>query len=240
MRPTRRGFLTGIGVGLGGLVVGPGRARAAGPRILLVGDSMIAGAVGRFVEDGLRDEAGYEVHRRGKISSGLARPDFYDWIEQGAALREEIEPDAVVVMFGGNDGQGLYMGEDARPKWIRLKEKAWTDEYRRRVNAFADAVAPGDERLFWVGMPMMRSAGLNARVKHMNVIYRAEMAIRADAWFVDIWRVLAAPGGKFTERLTVDGVNMRVRTPDGVHVSIRGAKVLARHIVPAVRRRMDE
>ena len=35
-------------------------------KILILGDSMIAGAVGLFLENGLRKEHGYSVRRKGK------------------------------------------------------------------------------------------------------------------------------------------------------------------------------
>ena len=42
-----------------------------------------------------------------KVSSGLARPDYFDW---RARLHEHVpavDPDIVVITFGGNDAQGL-------------------------------------------------------------------------------------------------------------------------------------
>ena len=88
MAVTRRGFLgTGLAAGLLGW---PGPAKANSPRVLLVGDSMIAGGVGIYLQRRLKKQAGFDVLRHGKSSSGLARPDFYDWFEIGADLRIRI------------------------------------------------------------------------------------------------------------------------------------------------------
>jgi uncharacterized protein len=230
---TRRRFLASLaalpaasGLGLG-LV--PRRAHA-GAKVLMIGDSLIAGGFGLFLAQDLAREHGFEVDRRGKSSTGLARPDFHDWINIGAAARAEAKPNVVVCMFGGNDGQGLYMGRD---QWIRYGEPGWTPEYRRRVNAFADNVTAAGERLVWIGMPQMRLDRLHERVAHMNTIFEAEMALRPNARFVRIWEVLAVDG-KYSDHVEIGGKRTRVRTGDGVHITTAGAHYLADFVRPFV------
>jgi len=229
---TRRRFLAALGLPVL-LGLAPRRAQAAGAKILIIGDSMIAGGFGLFLAQDLEREHGYVVDRRGKSSTGLARPDFHDWIKLGAAAHAEAKPDAVVCMFGGNDGQGLHMGRDAKPQWIRYEEPGWTAEYRRRVNAFADAVTPKGERLFWIGMPPMRLDRLRERVAHMNTIYAAETAIRPNARFVPIWDVLAEDG-QYSDHVRIGGTRTRVRTADGIHITSAGAHHLADFVRPHI------
>lgn len=209
------------------------RRAHAGAKILMIGDSMIAGGFGLFLAEDLQREHGHQVDRRGKSSTGLARPDFYDWITVGAVARAESKPTAVICMFGGNDGQGLYMGRKANPEWIRYGEPEWTPEYRRRINAFADAVTADGELLFWIGMPQMRLDRLRERVGHMNTIYEAEMAIRPNARFVPIWDVLAM-NGEYSDHVMIDGKRTRVRTGDGVHLTPAGAHYLADYVRPHI------
>jgi hypothetical protein len=233
---TRRQWLHGL-AGLTGaslLAALPRSAQAKPVKLLVLGDSMIAGGFGLFLERALIKHDGFEVMRQGKTSTGLARPDFYDWVAEGAKATAAFGPDAVLCMFGGNDGQGLHMGRNADPEWIRWDDPGWTPEYRRRVNAFADAVTPKREYLFWVGMPQMRLDKLHARVKHMNQIYRAEMAIRPNALFVDIWRVLADDKGKYADKIDIAGTRTRVRASDGVHLTVDGAHHLVSHVRPEI------
>ena len=211
----------------------PRIARADSPRVLMVGDSLIAGGFGPQLQDELEEQHGIEVARHGKVASGLARPDFYDWFTVGPELREEFRPDAVIVMFGGNDHQGLFMGERARPRWIGYEDPTWENEYRRRINAFAKAMAPETELLIWVGMPQMRATDLRAHVAYVNQLFREEMAIRPNARFVDIWNVLALDG-EFTEELEIDGQPTRVRTRDGVHITRAGGAYLAEFVHPRI------
>lgn len=232
---TRRRLLAAIAGLTAAAAVRPARAddavAATGKKILILGDSMIAGAVGLFLEKGLHKQHGYQVHRRGKSSTGLARPDFFSWPKEAAAQVAEFTPDAVVCMFGGNDVQGLWM---SRGKWVTWPEPGWPAEYARRVNAFADIVAPNGEPLFWIGMPVMRPEKFHVRVQRVNTIYRAEMAIRPGGHFIDIWRLLADADGNYADRLDIDGVpggkTERVRAGDGIHLSVAGARRVEAHV----------
>ena len=94
----------------------PGPPSAADPaRVLVVGDSD-AGTFGPYLEELLDDTGVAETTVDYKVSSGLARPDFFDW---PAHLRPElpaVDPDIVVVTFGGNDAQGLAAGRRLVPQ----------------------------------------------------------------------------------------------------------------------------
>lgn len=218
--------------------------RAARRHVLLLGDSMIAGAVGRVLEQRLRGELGWKTTRQGKTSSGLARPDFYDWIAEGRRAREAAAPvDAVVVMLGGNDAQGLYRPKKTRPtpdaKWIRWGQPEWMPEYRERVRAFCEAVTAGDEQLFWIGMPVMGVSRLHARMQELNALFVEEMG-RRDATFIDIWPTLADDAGDFVERkaLAEGQPKTRIRAHDGIHLNTAGATLVVDEALPIMKARL--
>lgn len=248
----RRGFMAGVAGLAGAAAMLPGLARAdrygpqGGTRVLVIGDSMIAGGFGLYLARALGEDRGYDVTRRGKSSSGLSRPDFFDWPAEAKRLVGETPYDATVVMFGGNDVQGLYMGKG---QWITWEDEGWSEEYARRVNELADIVAPAGQQLFWIGMPVMRPSKFHARVQRVNTIYRAEMAIRPNASFVDIWSVLANDDGEYSDHIyvTPDGAaevpegeeppkrkKILVRAGDGIHLTVAGAHYLTNHIEQVV------
>lgn len=223
--------------------------------MLVLGDSMIAGGFGLYLARALGDDRGYDVTRRGKSSSGLARPDFFDWIAEARRLVGDTPYDATVVMFGGNDVQGLYMGKDGgHTEWIRWEDEGWSEEYARRVAALSEIVAPDGQQLFWIGMPVMRPSKFHARVQRVNTIYRAEMAIRPNALFVDIWSVLADEDGQYADHIYVtpdepaseeaseEGAEagkpkrkkVLVRAGDGIHLTVAGAHYLTAHVEQVV------
>ncbi|MEM6992827.1 MAG: SGNH/GDSL hydrolase family protein [Myxococcota bacterium] len=242
---TRRQWLAGAATlaatGLARADDPPVDGSAALPRILLAGDSMIAGGLGIYLEKDLGKKGlGYPVLRAGKTSSGLSRPDFFNWMKEAKRLADEFEPQATVVMFGGNDVQGLYMGrhrEPGTPLWIRFPEEpAWSEEYARRVSEFCDIIAPNDEPIFWIGMPVMRPPTFHEKIKRVNVIYRAEMAIRPNATFIDIWDMLSDGSGGYAHKIerppAAEGEKpkkVRVRAGDGIHLSPAGARIVADH-----------
>jgi uncharacterized protein len=235
--------------GAGALTLGwPGLARASReggkPKVLVVGDSMIAGGFGLFLARDLGKEHGYPVQRRGKTSSGLARPDFFDWMKEGERLVSDFAPDVSVVMFGGNDVQGLYMGKG---EWIVWQDPGWSAEYARRVVAFCDIIAPAGQTIFWVGMPVMRPPKFHARVQRVNKIFRAEMAIRKNAYFVDAWDVLADENGEYADRIHLEppeegkpAKKVRVRAGDGIHLSPKGAEHLKEHVLATMLPKLEE
>jgi hypothetical protein len=128
------------------------------------------------------------------------------------------------------------MGRKADPKWIRWHEDGWSDEYGRRIKAFADAIAPGDVHLFWIGMPSMRPSKLDGRVRRMNDLFRAALATRTNAHFIDTRSFMSGPKGGYTSHVVVDGKKIRVRAGDGVHLSGRGATLIIDHVIPEIKR----
>jgi len=173
------------------------------------------------------------THRQARSASGLARPDFYDWPSLLEDLLAEHNPDGVVVMFGGNDAQGLRMPKDHDLKWIRWGEEGWFDEYRRRVERFAELIAPDDSRqVFWLGMPAMRSSKLDGRVKQINDVYRSVIDARESGFYYETRPILADGNGRFVDHMTINGESQRVRAHDGVHLRGPGARRLIQHIKP--------
>lgn len=237
---TRRRWLqNSLGAGACALApVTPAWAQAGGlekpdaTRVLILGDSMIAGAFGLFLQRALHRRMGAAVERKGKSSSGLARPDFYDWLEIGPPLAKSFAPDATVVMFGGNDCQSLRTGVDKDAGWIPWGKPKWEQDYRRRIREFCDRVAPVGTQLFWVGMPVMGHERLHGRVKWINTVFRDEMNKRAQSEFVDIWRALANRKGEYTDKLRVKGKLTKVRAGDGIHLTVKGAHHLVDEVAP--------
>ncbi|PRQ10228.1 SGNH/GDSL hydrolase family protein [Enhygromyxa salina] len=231
VRHGRRSFSIGLSAALAAALL-PRRAQAGAAKIMVLGGSTIHGALGKYIETALA-EAGFTTQRHAKSSSGLARPDFYDWPAAAKGYCQRFSPDAVVVMFGGNDGQGLFMGEGAKPQWTRWEDEGWKPEYRSRVEAFADAVAPNGEQIFWMGMPEMKSNKLDGRMKRMNGIYEAAMAARANGHYLSTRGLMPGVQG-YSEFAKIGGKEVRVRTEDGVHYTLHGAQIVADAIVPAV------
>jgi len=173
------------------------------------------------------------------ISTGLARPEVFNW---PAYLNEVVardHPDAVVLTIGSNDDQSLTGdggGESfGGPDWIA--------EYHRRVGGLMDTItASGEATLFWVGIPPMRNTPrYDDRYSIINDIVRAEAALRpGKVVFVDTSTVLSPPGGGYADYLTnPDGSVVQVRTGDGIHFTREGGDRIAGAVVQAIRDTFD-
>ena len=103
------------------------------------------------------------------ISSGLVRPDFYNWPARLQQQVKSFDPGAVAVMFGANDNQPL---RSASGDIYQFGSDGWKTEYRKRVE---DAVAlmfqGGVRRIYWIGQPVMPSPSFNSQIRVMNDIY---------------------------------------------------------------------
>ena len=88
--------------------------------VYIAGDSD-AGAFGPSLMSLLDDTGVVDTTLDYKVSSGLARPDFYDWPAHLRQVIPKANPQVVVVTFGGNDAQDILIDGRAtpwgRPEW---------------------------------------------------------------------------------------------------------------------------
>jgi uncharacterized protein len=200
-------------------------------RVLVVGDSLGID-VGLGMARVLESVGPFVVSVDGAISTGLARPDYFDWPARLRADLATVRPDIVVVMLGANDPQDMSTS-DGR---VVIGTKAWAAEYRARIGAFMDEAMSGGAGLVWVGMPVMRSAGLSNAMQRLNDLYRAEAAERPTVLYVDTWRLLSKKPGSYDAYLpTGSGDVQLVREPDGIHINPGGSDRTARIILRLLR-----
>lgn len=216
-----------LGTAAAALVL-PRLARAASGKVLLIGGSSIATALGQRIEEGLTSE-GLTVHRRGKSSSGLARPDFFDWMPEAKKLQKRHQPTATVVMFGGNDTQSLK----TESGWIRWGEDGWRGEYISRVQELSNIVSPNGEPVCWIGLPIPRSSGYRRKLEKINGMIRDAMEDHPGGHYVSTWTLLSNDG-RYTQSMRVDGKEQNVRGEDGIHLTLAGARLFERKVRPSV------
>ncbi len=187
-------------------------------RLLLAGDSMmreLGSAISTVAPSELtRAELDY------RVSSGLSRPDFFDWPTQLAQLAATHDPEAVVLLFGTNDFQNLAVDGAV----LDAGSPAWIAEYSRRVGLVMDLLRRGDATVHWVALPPMRSAGFDAGMAQLNEVYRQQAATRPWVAVVELAPVLGGSDGAYAAHLPgADGTPESIRQEDGVHFSRAGA-----------------
>ena len=189
-----------------------------------MGDSMVQ--FFGHVMVGLANDTGViEASSEHQLSSGLSRPDFYDWPARIVEVIPSTDPDAVVMMYGGNDAQALVVdGQIARPF-----SEAWVQEYSARVGHVMDLVTTDPDRvLIWVGQPIMESPDYDERMQQVNKVFAAEAAKRDRVIYVDTRDLFRGPNGGFSRYVAdADGQLADVRLSDGVHLSTVGGRWLS-------------
>ena len=100
-----------------------------------------------------------EFINRSKPSTGFARPDSYDWNnELGEHPQKRHLPDRGL-MFGANDAQPIKSGKDL----LKVGSEGWHEVYGQRVEAFIKKLRAANIAVYWVGLPIMRSADRKQR-----------------------------------------------------------------------------
>ena len=212
--------------------VEPEPAVPAPRRVMIVGASSIQLDLGRALERRFEVFRGVEVLRQGRHSTGLARPDYFDWHANARALKASFEPDLVIGQFGGNDGQGLTDRDTGRAVAPFFTDD-WDAVYGARLEAFVDVFSDAGVPVVILGM-----AGDAERLppEQDGPDQRGhESRVRAaGAHFVDTFAMTADAAGNPLGRAEVDGRLRVVHAADGMHLSRHGSELVAGGIVNAV------
>ena len=211
------------------------------PAVLYIAGDSDAGTFGPYLQKLMNETGVVKTVLDYKVSSGLARPDFFDWPAHFAAQIPEVNPDIVVVTFGGNDGQGLtnQAGKfvDGRPTGDAAKDAGWRTEYGTRVGAVMDYLSGLNRTLVWVGIPNNVDPNVTARMQVQDEVVKAEAAKRPDVVVIDTWARFSGRNGGYGEYVIDprDGIGKDVRAKDGFHLNETGAEILALDIAQAIR-----
>jgi hypothetical protein len=202
------------------------------PLKLWVGGDSMSGVFGTSLARLASDTGLITPETDTRVSSGLTRPDFFDWPGHLHEVATHLQPDVIVVMFGANDAQGLVTPEG---KVFQFYTDGWRAEYRRRVAGTMDLLKAPGRLVVWVGQPIMESDGFNDRIVQMNAIYREEAEKRAWVLFADTWPVLADVNGAYSAYLPDgDGNKQLMRAGDGIHLSRAGGDRMAAAVLALI------
>ena len=172
-----------------------------------------------------------------RISSGLTRPDFFNWPGRFADVISETDPEVMIVMFGANDAQGLALPTGV----FQPFEDEWVAEYSARVGFVMDQLTADSDRLvIWVGQPRMRSDSFDARMQRLNEIYEGQAELREQVLYFDSVPLFSNDSGAYEAFLpALDGAVRDLRQGDGVHLSRPGGDLLADAVLDLLGEQID-
>lgn len=192
-------------------------------RVWIIGDSLMEllgpSLVNASDESGIVDA---EIDFR--FVSGLTRKDFFDWPAHATEQLPVVQPDLVIAMFGGNDGQDVNIDGVLTDKFT----PAWIEFYHGRVAEAMDVFTGTGSRVYWIGLPVMRNEVFSGHAEEMNQVYAEEANKRPMVKLIDSWDLFTDENGEYAAYLTNAEGNLELmRYGDGVHFTWAGARRLA-------------
>ena len=187
-------------------------------RVLIVGDS-IGIDLGDALQPDLAQTGVVSAALDGRVSTGLTRPDYFNWPAELTADLKSQNPQVVVIMIGANDAQD-FLG----PPDVPYTSPQWNTLYAQRVAQFMQIAQSGGATVVWVGMPPMQNPGLNAQMSDVNaVVQQQAVKTHPPVTYLSTDRSLGTAQGGYTAFVTNGaGQVVNVRTPDGTHLTPGG------------------
>ena len=212
---------------------GDGAAQPEGPhrgqpvRVLIVGDS-IGIDLGDALQPDLAQTGVVSAALDGRVSTGLTRPDYFNWPAELTADLKSQNPQVVVIMIGANDAQD-FLG----PPDVPYTSPQWNTLYAQRVAQFMQIAQSGGATVVWVGMPPMQNPGLNAQMSDVDaVVQQQAVKTHPPVTYLSTDRSLGTAQGGYTAFVTNGaGQVVNVRTPDGTHLTPGGGQLVAQQVI---------
>jgi hypothetical protein len=199
---------------------------------MIVGASSIQQELGRSLEQHLETFQGVEVLRYGLHSTGLARPDYFDWHAKALEMKTTFQPDLVIGQFGGNDGQGLTDRETGRAV-ARLFTDEWDSVYGSRLEEFVGLFSDERVPVVILGMPVMQDGYHQKKMDRINSVTKAASE-RAGAFYIDTFAMTADDDGNYVTRVELDGRMRIIRAIDGTHLTRHGSELVAEKVLGVI------
>jgi hypothetical protein len=196
-------------------------------RVLVVGDSLM-NPIGFALMRQTNTYPALQVKSITKVSSGLVRPDFYNWPEVIAEAVAEYHPHVTVMLFGGNEKQVMrYQGQSL----VAFSDE-WNAEYARRVEQAIEISTRAGASVIWIGMPVMRSSKFSETARTLNAFYENACAEEPAATYIDGYSLFSDSDGAYSAYLKDSaGNNQLMREGDGIHLSNKGGDRVAEEIM---------
>jgi hypothetical protein len=178
----------------------------------------------------LRKDKRFNVIRKSRVATGFVRKDYYDWNEGIREAAAETRIDIAVVIMGTNDRQTIV--EDG--KRYGLFDAKWREVYGARVDDFTATLKASGARIYWVGLPVMRSATFERDMENFSGIFEAHAAANGVV-FLPTREIAADKDGNYSAYgLDASGRKRLLRAEDGIHFTMEGYELLARSIGKAI------
>lgn len=197
--------------------------------VFFAGDSLMQ-AVAPHVQKWLSDGYGIKTINLSKQSTGLTYSSFFNWpqtIERTLNNNPHIK---IMVMFLGPNDPWDVPDPRNGSRFISFASAQWESMYRSRIKTIMDTAQQHQVTVLWLTPPDMRRNKLNEQMIYLRKLTTDEVS-KNHGYIMDTRAMLGSNGGKFNDTLTeADGKKIKTRSPDGIHFTVSGQKIIARNI----------
>jgi uncharacterized protein len=171
-----------------------------------------------------------------RLSTGLARPDLFNWYTRFAQVVSTLHPRVAVLSFGADDAHGYMAGVPAGTTVGPLGSASWDAEYRRRVDGVTRELNAAGVYVMWLGLPIPDGPGFKKSFPVVNrILESVAHAHEKTSAYVDTWHLLDDAHGRYTPYLRVHGKLTLMRLPDGVHYTGAAGDLIAAQTLKQLR-----
>ncbi len=193
-------------------------------KVLFVGDSMMQG-IAPLLQRALLREYGIRSVNLSRHSTGLSNAAYFNWpLAVENALRQHANARLLVVFLGANDPWDFFEGQGRR----RFGTPEWDAAYAARALRMARAAHNAGVAVIWIGLPRMRAAEYDRRIRHLDAVLAQNLA-GAVLW-LPTDALLDGGTSAYADSIQLDGRLARVRHSDGIHLALNGQKLLAARV----------
>lgn len=200
-------------------------------RIMMLGDSLMED-LGPATHRTLRHRKGLHFILTAKYSTGLSRPEYFNWPENMEKAVAGTRPDIIIFFIGANDGMPIKV--DGRTVYPNSGD-AWKAAYRAKMAELFEIGRRYNCKMIWVGLPPMGS-------RYAKILAQTEQAQRDGCneqgiQYIDTIPILGDENGRFRTYMTDgNGKAIRLRARDKEHISPDGNKLVIEQLLPVLER----
>ncbi len=209
-------------------------AQDAKAKVAFIGDSTADGMWGGFSALVPRNsclKGSVELGRFAKNSTGLTRPEKYNWSDEVKRIGDSFKPALFVMSLGLNDRQSVVVGG----KVTLDTSPDYPVKYKERVTVVLKSAAASRASLLWVGLPAMRDAAPDRDAREKNKMFAEAISEFGDPalQYVPPWRLNEAGEDKFASYgPDQNGKIIQIRASDGEHFTPAGEMLVAAYLLP--------
>lgn len=199
--------------------------------VLIIGDSMVKEGFGPVLQRTLSKQNTLKVIREGKYSTGLSRPEYFDWSKHLKQLIQKYHPDLIIICLGANDSQDIF--DQNKIRYHPGSDK-WKTIYYNRAKQLLNIAGSEGALVIWAGLPIMGKMPYASQIIALTDCQKKACEDTPNTQFVDTQSVLATSQGKYTSYIQEANRHIRLRAKDKIHVTEAGGQRLTQYLMPYI------